>query len=119
MSFGVDKLLGGVDYLVEASRFEYTTLWVENKGIISWEEIPRGYLPLVGCINKRPINIALTGAEINNKKVVFWEPTSELVCHRLISEYFDSMGVYDSNRYSVERFENVLNEMGGGVNNDK
>jgi hypothetical protein len=76
-------------FLVEADDFAKLRLWSENhnRAEIKWEEGGCGYLVTVGHLNKRPVAITVTWDFINEKKICFWEATSELVDHKMIKEW--------------------------------
>ncbi len=82
-------------YLIEASHFEQFTLWdrwaAGSKNCrrlhLKWEQ-SNGYLVTVGHLDKRPIVISMSWDIIEDHPVCFWEPTSELVDHKMIQNWF-------------------------------
>lgn len=84
----LEECLAGADIIVEATRFEEMQLWKENYTRSNWQQHNSGWLPTVGFIYKKPICISTMFSTINNKLVLFWHPTSRMVDHAKIDEYF-------------------------------
>ena len=83
----LEECLAGADIIVEATDFESRSLAYEYRLEINWKHCC-GWLPTIGYIYKKPICISTMFATINNKFVLFWHPTSRMVDHAKIDEYF-------------------------------
>lgn len=94
----LEECLAGADIIVEATNFEKHQLWkdilthncqlVNMPDAISWKQHTGGWLPTVGYVYKKAVCISTMFATINNKFVLFWHPTSRMVDHAKIDEYF-------------------------------
>lgn len=84
----IKEYLLGVVGIVEANSFESSMLWEKHHEKREWKETLSGYLPCVGFIGERPIHISLMTAIIDGFKILFWHPTSQVVDHALIVEWF-------------------------------
>lgn len=84
----LEECLAGADIIVEATNFEGSQLWKYFGIDLKWKQHTGGWLPTVGYIYKKPICISTMFATINNKFVLFWHPTSRMVDHAKIDEYF-------------------------------
>lgn len=84
----LEECLAGADIIVEATQFEEMTLWELSSGDLHWQYHNGGWLPTVGYIYKKPICISTMFATISNKFVLFWHPTSRMVDHAKIDDYF-------------------------------
>lgn len=91
-----EKRLEQTFYLVEASHHEQFSLWERwaaqsqcCRGLhLRWEQ-SNGYIVTVGKVNKRPVCVHMSWDIIEDQPVCFWEPTSELVDHVLINQWFE------------------------------
>lgn len=126
------KMFEGVKGVVEASRFEYHTLWrtyskrgqgATNKtdAIITfdWFESGHGLGVTVGHIARLPVFINLHVDTIEGHKVLFYEATSRAVDWTMIEEWLEKNlpdsakrrdGVY-LNKSDASNFVNVIWEI--------
>ncbi len=82
------KFLEGVVGSVEASDFEYFSLYEDEKSHGSeWKENLSGIWRNIGSIADRPVCVSLRTAEINGAKILFWHPTSPMVDYDLIEAW--------------------------------
>lgn len=128
----VAKMLEGVRGVVEASRFEYHTLWCtyskrgqeainKTDTIISydWQESGSGLGVTVGHIAKLPVCISLHVDIIEGHKILFYEATSRAVDWTMIEKWLEKNlsdsakrrdGVY-LNKSDASNFVNVIWEI--------
>ncbi|OWZ90387.1 hypothetical protein B9J07_27765 [Sinorhizobium sp. LM21] len=81
----VKTYLEGVTGIVEANSFETMCLWrtwTDNKK--SWVSTGHGYGPTVGTLAGMPVCISILTATVEGEKILFIDPTSQVVDHRLI-----------------------------------
>jgi len=91
-------------YRVEATRFEKSVLWRSHSNeavkhklstadhphlVVDWVQITSGYGLTVGWIEDRSVHVSFEWANINDKLVMFWEPTSFLVDYDIIDKWFE------------------------------
>lgn len=79
--------LEGVIGVVEATNFEYSKLWEAWEEKDDWKSISGGYGVTIGRIDSRPVFISLRTAIIHGHKVLFIDPTSEVVDWKLIETW--------------------------------
>ena len=85
------NFLEGVVGAVEASNYERLMLWNENRvhGLRIWNHgNVVGLMETVGFVDSMPVCISLLVEVIDGHKILFWEPTSMVVDHRLIDDWF-------------------------------
>lgn len=85
------EYLEGVVGLVEATTYESQKLWEENQERDIqrvWVSERGGYLPTVATIGGHPITISIFVKTIDGHRLLFWHPTSQLVYHPAIEEWF-------------------------------
>lgn len=84
-------------YHIEASNAERHFLWCDHSTrsprpteyTVEWSGIgAHGYLMTVGHVGELPVCVSLTLDEIAGKPVLFYEPTSRVVDHQMIEEWF-------------------------------
>ena len=83
-------LFEGVTGVVEATRFEDLRLWQDIKKYRpewEWKQSLSGPLITVGRLDDRPICISVFVHEIGGERIVFVEPTSQLVDYKMIDEW--------------------------------
>ena len=80
------EFLRGVVGVVEANSFEKHMLW-KDRGTDVWEGYCEGYLETVGHINKRPVCLSILVDVVNGHRLLFIEPTSQLVDHKMIDAW--------------------------------
>jgi hypothetical protein len=97
-----------VAFLVEADSFARLELWSKwyneeddvRKKIHTWEEISPGFCPTIGTCDNRPVCLSLSYNILNGKRVVFYDPVSQVVDHELVEKYlklnFPGVGCCDA-----------------------
>jgi hypothetical protein len=80
----------GIEFLIEADGFSQSCLWQKFHTEIKWVQC-HGWLETVGYVNDRPICISTSIIKLDDKKVLFWYPTSMLVDHNLINDWIDKI----------------------------
>lgn len=85
ISFEIFKDVIGI---VEANSFEHMCLFEERKDL-NWIENGQGLSFSVGSIGKRPVCITVFVETINDKRVVFWDATSQVVDYTMIHKWFE------------------------------
>lgn len=91
------KFLEGVVGCVEANNFEYHALWgkysteseCEWPTKYTWESNPSGMGAEVGKIDNRSVFLSLRTANVNGKKILFYEATSVLVDWDMIEKWLN------------------------------
>lgn len=81
------EFLKGVVGVVEATSFEYHQLWKEWDDKDSWFTNLSGFGQVIGHLDSRPVFLSLRTAIIEGQKVLFIEPTSEVVDWKLIDTW--------------------------------
>lgn len=85
------EFLKDVIGVVEATDYESLCLWKDytdtGKKKDVWEQGNGGYLITVGHFCKRPICIIVFVHTISGHRVLFMEPTSQLVDHKKIEQW--------------------------------
>ncbi len=114
------ELFNNVVYVVEATGTERHDLWVRYsnqsdrpmKGpTVEWKPISSGRNIQIGTIAKRPICVDISWAMINNRRVLFFEGVSELVDHKMISDWITHFFGTDR-RTNADNFGNCLDACG-------
>jgi hypothetical protein len=85
--------LTGVIGAVEANNYEQLMLWSENKRRDPprvWKEKNSGLLETIGHLDDMPVCISLWTAEIDGHKILFYEPTSQVVDYRMIDNWLET-----------------------------
>lgn len=85
----LEEALTNTEYVVEATRFEQSTLWEKYHGMINWKDHLGGWLPTVGFYHNKPICISTFFTTINGVLVLFWHDTSLVVNFELIEQYLE------------------------------
>jgi hypothetical protein len=88
-------LFKDVVYVIEATSFEYHTLWINyhyrpqpgSNFIKDWEQINPGYLVNIGELDNRPICVNVSFAKLNGKKVIFYDAVSQVVDHVIVDKW--------------------------------
>lgn len=104
----LDKRFQDTEYTVEANSFEKHTLWQnfslealdfkrnkltpealaeETKYRVNWKDDSMGSSMQIGEINKRPICVTFFWTKINNRLIMFYECTSQLVDHEMLQNW--------------------------------
>ncbi len=74
-------------FLVEASSFERNCLWMEWNNRVKWEQTS-WCMGQIGTISRQPVTLSVLWVRIDGKLIGFWEPTSQVVDHKMIREWF-------------------------------
>ncbi len=97
----------GVVGAVEANGYERLKLWEEYQK--EWEEDSRGGpLITVGQLAEMPVCIALNKVKVRGHSILLWEPTSQVVDHRLIKAWLLTHLPKDTRREDAMNFHNAL-----------
>ena len=102
------------DIIVAATSFERKFIRGElNRSSLMWSEDSKQDFIQVGTVDECPVNIVLTFARINGRKVVFFYPVSEVVDYRLIKKWFDENvdGMENKEIHEAECFKNSVEEL--------
>jgi hypothetical protein len=85
------RFFEGVMGVVETTSYERLCLWQENKQHrkLPWKDNLMGYIHTVGEIGDMPVCIRLMTSEIDGHTILFFEPTSAVVDHRMIDKFFE------------------------------
>ena len=110
--------LRGVVGVVDASSYEHHMLWVENQRTDqprTWEEISLGFGVIVGHLGDRPVCLSLRKAVVDGHLLLFVDPTSQVVDHRLIDGWLSTnlptsahRATGSLNRTNAMNFHNVF-----------
>ena len=92
------KFLDGVTGVVECDSYGHHMLWVENhyKAIeldhrkLDWKGDQMGMMEKVGEIDGMPVCISLFKATIEGQSILFVDPCSMVVDHRLINAWYEN-----------------------------
>ncbi len=113
----MNKYLEGVIGVVEASRDEYCTLYRLYKDLgHSWNEdrMNSGINCILGFCDKMPVAVTFTFAIIKGHKIMFIDPTSQVVDYRIIDKWLKKRmpkSAYVNkhvNRTDVGNFHNIF-----------
>ena len=88
MSDDLKKRLLASEYAIEANSYESHMLWHENHKRYKWEQDNGGYGFEVGKLDGRGVFLSLFWNNIGGKNLLFWYPTSQVVDHLMINEWF-------------------------------
>lgn len=83
----LEDMLQAAVYAVEANSFEYGCLWREYHHKVKWEEILSGYMPTIGRVDDRPVNLSIRVAYIDGQPVLFYEACSEIVDYKMVDAW--------------------------------
>ncbi|QNG62650.1 hypothetical protein B1VFA_049 [Rhizobium phage B1VFA] len=84
----VKTYLEGVVGVVEANSFETMCLWERWKANgKSWVSTGHGYGPTVGRLADMPVCISILTATVEGQKILFIDPMSQVVDHRMIEAW--------------------------------
>jgi hypothetical protein len=83
-------------FVVEASSFEHQSLWERwakqsaspVNSLLDWRDCGRGWLIQVGTLDRRPINLNISGATLNGYNVLFYEAVSQVIDWAQIEKWF-------------------------------
>ncbi len=86
-----------VEAIIEATSYESLKLWCEffeyprephMKLFQTWQQSNPGHLCTIGQRDGNPICVCIDFNILDGKRYCFWEPTSELVDHKMIKKWF-------------------------------
>lgn len=111
----LDERFRDVVAIIEATSTEQFFLWKEFNKIVPWEHDQRGYSININTsylisLTKRPINLCFAFIKIAGKRIVFWEPISELVDYFVIDEWIKENLPNVCNENAIN-FHNALAEI--------
>lgn len=89
---------------------------------IDWEQISSGFALKIGQIDSRPVCVTFSFAIINEKKICFYEATSQAVCHKMIEDFLiEKFQLTHDNycRWNHTNADNFHNCVGGLGRRDK
>lgn len=89
MTNEIADYLKGVVGVVEANSYETLCLWQENheeRGM-PWKQALSGYGEIVGTLAGMPVHLSLLVHEIDGHRLLFIDPTSQVVDHRAIEAW--------------------------------
>lgn len=110
------EFLDGVVGAVEANSFETLSLWREchQELKMPWVDRGSGLMEIVGTVGDRPVCISLLTSVVDGQKILFYDPTSQVVDHAMIDEWLvknlPRTAFYGErpNRTDAMNFHNVL-----------
>lgn len=82
-----EEYLEGITGVVEANSFENLCLWEKHQDKKTWLSSGTGFGATVGHLDGRPVCVSFFKATINGHKILFIDPTSEVVDHKMIQEW--------------------------------
>lgn len=56
---------------------------------VEWKEDSKGICIEIGSVDNRPVCVSFFTAKIDGKKVIFYEPVSQIVDYRMVREYLE------------------------------
>ena len=85
------EFLDGVVYVVEANSYEKMCLWKEHHQERGrpWKDRADGLGETIGLCDGRPVFLSLFTAEVDGRKLLFVDPTSQVVDHQAIDQWLD------------------------------
>lgn len=83
------EFLEGVIGVIEANSFEKLCLWQERGSKAAWKENPAGYSEVIGYLDDMPVCISLFTITVDGHKLLFFDPTSQVVDHRMIDQWLE------------------------------
>lgn len=90
-----DSMLQSTRFVVEGDHFDLWAKWSKDSTYPSvkeplekWEQVMMGRCITIGEFGGFPVVISIAWALINEQLVMFWEPTSMVVHHGMIEEWF-------------------------------
>lgn len=92
-----------VDAVCEATDFERRSLQLHysvEQVTKAWKNEPHGFYATVGYYYQSPVNICLNVAQVGLRRVLFYDPTSEIVDHRMVRQWLEAnlKGAFEDGR---------------------
>lgn len=84
----VTAFLSGVVGVVDANSFERLCLWQE-RGEKTWVDSPFGHWLEIGSCADMPVCVNLSTVVIGGHKILFIDPTSQVVDYRMIDAWLE------------------------------
>ena len=87
-----DSRFSETEYAVEATSYEYLTIWEkfhEDKRTKTWIDETKGVLVEVGSFFGHPVCISCRWAKINEKNILFYEASSQVVYYPFVEQWLD------------------------------
>lgn len=86
----MSSFLNGVIGVVDANSYERHMLWDENRRREqpkTWEQDNSGLMEIVGNVGDMPVCVVLWKATVGGHLLLFVDPTSQVVDHRMIDKW--------------------------------
>lgn len=114
----IEERIKATTILIEATSFEKQNLWSDwyytpkYNGIkLPWGEHQDGIWQKIGEIDNRPICISISWDKIGNQTVGFYEGTSQLVDHEMITDWIIATFTNKVYRGNAQNFHNAVYEI--------
>lgn len=110
-------------YLIEADDFAQLRLWIEHAEggdgqgwkspfkRVPWEQITLGYSHAIGEFGGMPVCVCVSFARVKGHVVAFYEPTSQVVDHRMVEEWLKTEFPASRGKTNAQNFHNCLGEL--------
>ncbi|MNR71784.1 hypothetical protein D3C71_24620 [compost metagenome] len=85
----LEEMLQAAVFVVEANSFERHALWKEHHAKVKWEEVLSGYMATIGKLADMPVCITVNVAYLDGQLVLFYEPCSQVVDHRMVDAWLE------------------------------
>jgi len=101
------------DAICEATYFEKHVLWQKyfKDTTITYKD-NGGYAVVVGKIDGENCCISASFVEVNNKKICYWEPLSNLINHVMIRKFLESKTKTSIVKENPQHFHYILDQLG-------
>ena len=96
----------GVEFIIECNNFESMVLREKHKEHLKFENT--SVIKHLGALADMPLWMSLTIGRYKNVKFVSYEPTSLVVDHRTIRDFFDYHH-FDTPSIDASNFQRVIN----------
>lgn len=96
--------------VVEANSFERHTLWQRHAHQYSWEDNLSGIGYVIGTLDDRPIMLSLLTSTLGGKKILWIEPTSQVVDWKMIDEW-RRFHLPKLRKWDAGNFHNVIRDL--------
>jgi hypothetical protein len=125
----IDPRFADTVFFVEANSFEQLKLWETNAAgnwwpKLPWEEDCKGFMETIGYLSNRPVCVSFSFAKINGRRICFFDPTSQVVDHKMIEKWFEEncFPVHRGNLFAqcdAMNFHHCLEVCRASVTNEK
>ncbi len=108
-----DVFYHNIDGFCEADSYAYYQLWETWHGRVkTWEQEMQGRINTIGKWHDRPVCLSLNAAKINGKRVLFYDPTSQLVDWVMVEEWLSrTLRTKNQPRTDAMNFGNLLRNL--------